>query len=165
MARVIPVVLSIALTVFALADCIQTDEDRVRGIPRWAWIVLIVLVPWVGPLTWLLAGKDRGRGGFGAPNPRPVRRSGPLAPDEDPEFLRKLDEDIRRERRERLREQAEGGRRDGGEPRTGADDGTRGRHSGNASPGPGREADRSPSRDAEERPDDQVDGDPTDTSR
>lgn len=107
MARVIPVVLSIALTVFALADCIQTDEDRVRGIPRWAWILLIVFVPWAGPLTWLFIGKERGRGGFGNPNPRPARREGPLAPDEDPEFLRKLDEDIRRERRERLRAQKE----------------------------------------------------------
>ncbi len=105
MARVVPVVLSIALTVFALADCIQTDDSRVRGIPRWAWIILIVLVPWVGPITWLLVGKERGRGGFGAPRPRPVRRDGPLAPDEDPEFLRRLDEDIQRERRERQRQQ------------------------------------------------------------
>ena len=38
-----------------------------------------------------------------------ARRSGPIAPDEDPDFLRKLDEDIRRERREkeRLRKEQE----------------------------------------------------------
>ncbi len=107
MPRVIPIVLSIALMVFALADCTQTPDNRVRGIPKWAWIVLIVLIPWVGALTWLLVGKDRGRGGFGNASPRPVRRSGPLAPDEDPEFLRKLDEDIRRERRERQRREQE----------------------------------------------------------
>lgn len=100
MARGILAVLSIALTVFALADCVQTQDDKVRGVPKWAWIVLIVLIPWVGPLTWLFVGKERswGRGSSGSPGPR---RDGPLAPDEDPEFLRKLDEDIRRERRER----------------------------------------------------------------
>ncbi|WP_062947567.1 MULTISPECIES: PLD nuclease N-terminal domain-containing protein [Brachybacterium] len=106
MARGILAVLSIALTVFALADCVQTQDDKVRGVPKWAWIVLIVLIPWVGPLTWLFVGKERswGRGSSGSPGPR---RDGPLAPDEDPDFLRKLDEDIRRERRER-RERGEG---------------------------------------------------------
>lgn len=100
MARGILAVLSIALTVFALADCVQTQDDKVRGVPKWAWIVLIVLIPWVGPLTWLFVGRERswGRGSGDASGPR---RDGPLAPDEDPEFLRKLDEDIRRERRER----------------------------------------------------------------
>jgi hypothetical protein len=102
MARGIPVVLSIALTVFALADCVQTQDDKVRGVPKWAWIVLIVVIPWVGPLTWLFAGRERswGRGSGGGSGPR---RDGPLAPDEDPDFLRKLDEDIRRERREQRR--------------------------------------------------------------
>ncbi|MEE1618155.1 PLD nuclease N-terminal domain-containing protein [Brachybacterium sp. J144] len=94
MLRGISVVLSIALTIFALADCVQTTDDKVRGIPKWAWIVLIVLIPWVGPLTWLFVGKERPW------NTQPPRRSGPLAPDEDPDFLRRLDEDIRRERRE-----------------------------------------------------------------
>lgn len=106
MARVIPVVLSIALTVFALSDCIQTTDQHVRGIPKWAWILLIVLVPWVGPITWLLIGKDRGLGAGGADG-RSRGRTGPLAPDEDPEFLRELDEQIQRERRERMRRERE----------------------------------------------------------
>lgn len=119
MARGILAVLSIALTVFALADCVQTQDDKVRGVPKWAWIVLIVLIPWVGPLTWLFVGKERswGRGSSGSPGPR---RDGPLAPDEDPDFLRKLDEDIRRERRER-RERGEGPG-DSGEPDDGPGD-------------------------------------------
>lgn len=100
MARALLTIASIALTVFALADCIQTDNDQVKGVPKWAWIVLIVLVPWVGPLTWLFAGKDRSGSD---PERKPGPRSGPLAPDDDPDFLRRLDEDIRRERRERDR--------------------------------------------------------------
>src|SRR5699024_12650158 len=76
------------------------------GIPKWAWIVLVVLIPWVGPITWLVVGKDRSQGDGGQPGRAP-RRQGPLAPDEDPEFLRKLDEDLRRERRSREREMRE----------------------------------------------------------
>ncbi|MDN5686811.1 MAG: PLD nuclease N-terminal domain-containing protein [Brachybacterium sp.] len=105
------VVLSIALTVFALADCVQTEDDKVRGVPKWAWVVLIVLLPWVGPITWLVVGKDRPNEGW---TDRP-RRDGPTAPDEDPEFLRRLDEDIRRERRER-RQRDQGGEGTGGSP-------------------------------------------------
>lgn len=97
MARGIIAVLSIALTVYALADCVQTEDERIKGLPRWAWIVLIVLLPWVGPITWMFVGKERSTGGGGGQQ----RRSGPLAPDEDPDFLRRLDEDIRRERRQR----------------------------------------------------------------
>ncbi|HJB09745.1 MAG TPA: PLD nuclease N-terminal domain-containing protein [Candidatus Brachybacterium merdavium] len=103
MLRAIIPVASVAVTIFALADCVQTKDDRVRGIPKWAWIVLVVLIPWVGPITWLVVGKDRSQGDGGQPGRAP-RRQGPLAPDEDPEFLRKLDEDIRRERRSRERE-------------------------------------------------------------
>lgn len=126
MLRALPVIASIALSVYALADAIQTEPDRVRGIPKWAWIVLIVLVPWVAPITWLLIGKERtplgpavgtrsasagsgqgpsdssarGREG-GWSGSSSVRRSGPMAPDDDPEFLRSLDEENRRRRRER----------------------------------------------------------------
>ncbi len=103
MLRGLIAVLSIALTVFALADCVQTEDDKARGVPKWAWIVLIVLLPWVGPLTWLFVGKERSGGAGGGRR----QRRGPLAPDEDPDFLRKLDEDIRREQRERERRQRE----------------------------------------------------------
>lgn len=109
MLRALLAVVSIGLTIFALADCIQTEDDKVRGLPKWAWIVLIVLIPWVGPLTWMFVGKERGDGAEGGGFGRSTgpRRQGPTAPDEDPEFLRKLDEDIRRERRERERQQRE----------------------------------------------------------
>src|SRR5699024_11582052 len=104
MARGIIAVLSIALSIFALSDCVQTEDEKIRGLPKWASIVLIVLIPWVGPITWLFVGKERNLGGD------PPRRQGPLATDEDPDFLRRLDEDIRRERRERReRDQGEDG--------------------------------------------------------
>lgn len=103
MLRAIIPIASVALTIFALADCVQTADGKVRGLPKWAWIVLVVLIPWVGPITWLVVGKDRSQGTGGQRGGGP-RRQGPLAPDEDPQFLRKLDEDIRRERRAKERE-------------------------------------------------------------
>lgn len=114
MLRAIPAILSIAIAIFALADCIQTADDKVRGLPKWAWIVLIVLIPWIGPITWLIVGKDRTGGSGRGPGRGGPQRTGPLAPDEDPEFLRRLDEDIRRERREKERERREREARDAG---------------------------------------------------
>ena len=104
MLRVVLSVLSVALTIFALADCIQAPEEKVRGIPRWAWIVLVVLVPWVGPITWLVVSR---LGGTPEERRSAQQSRRPLAPDEDPEFLRRLDEDIRRERRQREQERRE----------------------------------------------------------
>ena len=82
------------LAVYALVDLVQTDEKDVQGLPKLAWVVLIVLVWVVGPVAWLIAGR-KGRGLPGLP-PRPA--GGPavgppqrtLAPDDDPDFLRGL---------------------------------------------------------------------------
>ena len=71
---VIIAVLSVALTVFALADCVQTEDEKIKGLPKWAWIVLIVLLPWVGPITWLFVGKER-------TGPAPKRAAAAQGPD------------------------------------------------------------------------------------
>lgn len=107
------VVFPLMLAVYALVDCIQTPEAEVRGLPKIGWVVLIVLIGVVGPATWLIAGKDRsGRGGpawsggAGAGYPdreRPTRRV--VAPDDDPDFLRKLN--TRDARHEEMLEQWE----------------------------------------------------------
>jgi uncharacterized membrane protein AbrB (regulator of aidB expression) len=81
--RVLLVVVSIALTVYAAIDCIQTEESRVRNLPKLAWVLLIVLVSIVGPVAWLLAGRPRS----GPPRRGP---SGPRGPEDDPDFLRNL---------------------------------------------------------------------------
>lgn len=82
MLRVLPILIGLGLAIYALVDCIQTDETKVRGIPKVFWIILIVLISFVGPIAWLIAGKERQL-------PRQGRRqSGPLGPDDDPDFLR-----------------------------------------------------------------------------
>ncbi len=84
MLRVLMTVASLGLTIYALVDCVQTEDDRVRYLPKLVWVVLLVLLPWVGPITWLVAGSRR-------PLPPGKRRlSGPRGPEDDPDFLRNL---------------------------------------------------------------------------
>lgn len=79
------VLLVVVLVVYALVDCLQSPGSEVHGLPKPLWLAIIVLLPLVGPLAWLVAGRERGR-------TAPVARTGrSLAPDDDPEFLARLD--------------------------------------------------------------------------
>ncbi|MCS6711308.1 PLDc_N domain-containing protein [Brachybacterium sp. EF45031] len=97
MPRVVLAVIALALALYALSDCLQSPRSREALGPRWVWVVVILLLPIVGPLLWLLIGRTAT-----VRRPEPPRA---LAPDDDPEFLRRLDEQIRRERRDRERGQ------------------------------------------------------------
>lgn len=85
MTRVLPVLIGLGLAIYALVDCIQTDEAKVRGLPKLVWIILIVLITFVGPIAWLIAGKERS-----LPGRDRRQRRGPLGPDDDPDFLKGL---------------------------------------------------------------------------
>jgi len=92
--------LSLALTVYAVVDCVQTDEHRVRGLPKIVWAFLILLFPLAGPIAWFLAGRPAragsspsGRETPWGPLQRPQPPRGPRpprGPDDDPDFLRGL---------------------------------------------------------------------------
>ncbi|MEO7059204.1 MAG: PLDc N-terminal domain-containing protein [Lapillicoccus sp.] len=84
MLRFVIPLLSLALTIYALVDCIQTPDDHVRHLPKLFWIILVILVQIIGPVAWLLAGRQRS----GAPGRRPM--TGPKGPEDDPDFLRGL---------------------------------------------------------------------------
>lgn len=52
----IPVILlQLGLMVFALVDL--TRRERTKG-PKWMWALIIVVVNIIGPVVYLLAGKD-----------------------------------------------------------------------------------------------------------
>ena len=82
MARVLVVggLAALAFAIYATVDCALTERSGVRALPRWLWILLILLVPLVGGVLWFLLG----RGGVPA---QPARRT--IGPDDDPEFLRR----------------------------------------------------------------------------
>ncbi len=84
MSRALPLIVLIAITVFAVIDAILTPREQLPG-KVW-WVLAIILLPVVGPLAWLAVGRRarRGSGGSGG-TPQP-----PVAPDDDPDFLRGL---------------------------------------------------------------------------
>ena len=59
MLRALPVIVQVALLVYCLIDCIQSDPDRVRNLSKGWWIVLIVVLPVAGGIAWLVAGRPQ----------------------------------------------------------------------------------------------------------
>lgn len=109
MSRVLAVLGVLALAIYCLIECVQTDRTQIRHLPKALWLVLI-LIPVVGPLAWLLLGRPRrGGGGGSAPPAAPRRAPAPRAPDDDPDFLAQLDERRRRASREQARQDREDG--------------------------------------------------------
>jgi len=49
----------LALVIFALVDVITSNDGQVKHLPKIGWIILIVLLPLIGSIVWLIAGKDR----------------------------------------------------------------------------------------------------------
>ena len=88
------------LVLLILALISSLSADRVRSLPRALWIVVILLIPLLGPAAYFLFGRP-------VPPPReggPVRRTPPRpsSPDDDPEFLRSMDTERSRRERELL---------------------------------------------------------------
>lgn len=113
MPRVLLILAVVGLAVYALVDVWGSEEDERGGLPRWLWVLLIVLLPLLGPISWIVvrvsarrsgAGPAAGPGPGGSrpkpPRPGPRRPSGPVAPDDDPEFLWRLEQEKRRQERE-----------------------------------------------------------------
>lgn len=116
--RLVLYAIPVVVTLYALIDTIMTPGYQARSLPKALWIVLIVLIPFLGALAWLLFGRPRreasgpgdGGGGGGGTRPGappgpggPGRRRGSGAPDDDPDFLRSLDEAAWQERQRRRR--------------------------------------------------------------
>ena len=107
--RIVLIVLVFALTLYALLDCARTpDESMPARMPKYLWITLVVLFPTIGPIAWIIVSRVKAaeeRGGYVEPTVwsskegttfRRPQRPRPMAPDDDPEFLRDLEQDIRR---------------------------------------------------------------------
>jgi uncharacterized membrane protein len=80
MPRIVAIFVAIALAVYAVIDCLQTREPKT--LPRVVWLLIIVGLPMVGPVMWLLFGRANRSGS--------TQKRGPIGPDDDPSWLRKL---------------------------------------------------------------------------
>lgn len=87
MTTVLPLVLIFGLTIYALIDCARADESQIKNLPKWGWLLLIILLGpgavAIGPIAYLIAGRNKPKGFR-----QPKRRV--LPPDDDPDFLRRL---------------------------------------------------------------------------
>ncbi|MEU8889079.1 PLDc N-terminal domain-containing protein [Streptomyces sp. NPDC048442] len=99
MLRALLFILPLALTIYAFIDCLNTPEDEVKHLPKVAWVFIILLFWIVGPIVWIVAGKNRHavRGG-GAPLDRyRGRRAQWVAPDDNPEFLKSIKDENKKD--------------------------------------------------------------------
>ena len=71
-----------ALLLFSLLDIDRTPDDEARGLPQSGWFLVVVLVPILGALAWLLAGRPRSPGGA-----REREVTGAVPPDGDVPWL------------------------------------------------------------------------------
>jgi hypothetical protein len=87
MLRVLSLVLVFGVTIYALLDCARADETQIKNLPKWGWLLLIILLGpqavAIGPIAYLIAGRNKPKR-----NKNPNRRI--LPPDDDPDFLGKL---------------------------------------------------------------------------
>ena len=116
MIRLLPFVVEAIILVFCLIDAIMADETRIRNLPKWAWILLIIIIPLVGGIAWLVAGRPANSvSRTPTASQRPVGRSDweqpprqrPKAPRRRPRVPRHAEEV---EHRPRAHAQAVGGR-------------------------------------------------------
>ena len=107
MVRALVYVVPIALAIFALFDLARSLPEERAGLRRLWWVLIIVLLPALGPIVWIVVSRNsRGaaspRTGPSIPGPGrgplrpPTRRPGPVAPDDDPDFLWRLEQQRRR---------------------------------------------------------------------
>ncbi|GAB3558084.1 PLD nuclease N-terminal domain-containing protein [Spelaeicoccus albus] len=89
------IVIVIAMMIYSVIDCVRRDPAEVRSLPKVAWVAVIILLPAIGTILWFLLGRGP-VDGQGPPGGQRGRR-GPVAPDDDPDFLRGLGPSGRRD--------------------------------------------------------------------
>lgn len=100
MVRLFIFLAAVQLVLLVLALISALSADRVRNAPRVGWVLLILLVPLLGPVGYFLWGRPTAPPREGSPTRRGPSR--PSSPDDDPDFLRSMDSEQSRRDREIL---------------------------------------------------------------
>ncbi len=75
-ALLLGVAIAVVFIVFSAIDCAMFPVLRIRGVRRWAWLLIILFIPVLGAALWWGVGRGR------------IVRT--VAPDDDPAFLAEL---------------------------------------------------------------------------
>jgi hypothetical protein len=100
MVRLFVFLAAVQLVVLVLALIGSLSANRVRTLPRAVWVLLILVIPLIGPIAYFIWGRP-----LTPPSERgPIRRGSPRpsSPDDDAEFLRSMDTEQSRRDREML---------------------------------------------------------------
>ncbi|MGV9312715.1 PLD nuclease N-terminal domain-containing protein [Streptomyces sp. NPDC003691] len=103
MFRYLPFLLVLALWIYAFIDVLNTPEKEVRNLPKVAWVIIVLLFGEVllGPIAWFVAGRPRrtpAYGGGGGSFSSGRRGGGWVAPDDNPDFLKSLDDEGKKDK-------------------------------------------------------------------
>ena len=98
MLRVLGVLVGVALYIYFIIVVLRTPAGETRSLPKFVWLLLVVLIPLLGGVIWLALGRV-----WPSPGTRFGRRRGPMAPDDDPTFLKQLGDDVWHKRMQRRR--------------------------------------------------------------
>jgi hypothetical protein len=99
--RVAGVILAVAFYIYCFIDVLRTPSGGTRTLPKYVWLVVVIVLPVLGGALWLLFGRT-----WNVPGAR--RRRGPVAPDDDPAFLKRLGDDAWSRRMRQRRGNANG---------------------------------------------------------
>ena len=66
------------LWIYCIIDSLVSDKAAVRALPKWLWVLLVVVLPPFGPIAWLILGRppkafSGGYEGDSGPVRRPAR--------------------------------------------------------------------------------------------
>jgi hypothetical protein len=89
--------------IFCIIDVITTPKEQIRNLPKLVWVFIVILLPDVGSIVWLIAGRNWNKAAArtaGTAQPRTSPGTWPRAtprasrrasnPDDDEEFLASL---------------------------------------------------------------------------
>ncbi|WP_204456455.1 PLDc N-terminal domain-containing protein [Actinokineospora baliensis] len=102
----------LALWIFCLVDVITTPDGLPRNLPKFGWLLIVLVLPLVGSLLWLIAGRPEGHRSYRSQHPSAYERTQPRFPEYDrPGRFAATDAAADKEFLRRCRERAEQQRR------------------------------------------------------
>jgi hypothetical protein len=91
--------LNLLAVAYCVLDVATSRRADVRVLPKALWF-LVLLLPVVGPASWLLLGRPAPGSGRAVPKVLPDAAPPPSTPDDDEEFLRQLRRRAEEQRRD-----------------------------------------------------------------
>jgi len=59
--------LTVALMIFALINIITCRDDQIKYLPKMVWIIIVILLPFIGSVLWFVIGREYDGGGISLP--------------------------------------------------------------------------------------------------